>query len=248
MAQVEHEPLHVLKLEFAQRLLEVARGRLAKLRQAHVADPVFVDGELAEVVNVLDGGDLDHRPLEGDLNVLAGGRAEECHFDFRARLAAELVHRLRHRDVAGVFAFDLHDAIARHDARPVGRRVLHRRQHGEVAVLNVDVHADATEPALGVVHKMRVPGGRHELAVRVEHADHAPQCAVDKILVGQLATIDVVTPDALEYVDEQVEIGVRVVGGRVGVGLGINLGPDRQVQQQHPEHYAVENSSCSIGL
>ena len=110
------------------------------------------------------------------------------------------------------------------------------------------MHADAAEPALGVVHEVRVTGGRHELAVRVEHADHAPQRAVDEVLVRQLAAIDVVAPDALEYVDEQVEIGVGIVGARVGVGLGIDLGPDRQVHQQHPEHHAVENSSCSFGL
>ena len=92
------------------------------------------------------------------------------------------------------------------------------------------MHADTAEPALGIVHKMRVPGGRHEFAVRVEHADHAPQRAVHKIFVRQLATIDVVAPDALEHVDKQVEIGMGIVGGRVGVGLGINLGPYRQVQ------------------
>ena len=110
------------------------------------------------------------------------------------------------------------------------------------------MHANAAEPALGVVHEVRVTGGRHELAVRVEHADHAPQRAVDEILVRQLAAVDVVAPDALEYVDEQVEIGVGIVGARVGVGLGIDLGTDRQVHQQHPEHHAVENSSCSFGL
>ena len=112
VAQVEHESLHVLKLEFAQRLLQVPRGRLAKLRQPHIADLVFVDGELALVVDVLDGSHLDQCALESDIDVLTGGRPEKCHFDFRARLAAELVDRLRHRDVAGIFALNLHDAIA----------------------------------------------------------------------------------------------------------------------------------------
>ena len=212
VAQVEHEALHVLQLEFAQRLLEITRGCLTKLRQAHVAYLVFVDDELALVVDVLNSGDLDQRPLEGDLNVLPGGRSEERHFDFRTRLAPKLVHRLRHGNIAGVFALNLHDAVTRHDARLIGWRVLHRRQHCEVAILNVDVHADTAEPALGVVLEVRVLGRRHELAMGIEHAKHAPQRTVHKILVRQLAAINVVAPDALEHVDEQVEIGVRIVG------------------------------------
>ena len=248
MAQVEHETLHALHLELAQRLLQVARGRLAKLRQSHVADLVCADGEIALVVDVLDGGDLDQRPLEGDLDVLAGGWPEECHLDFGSRLAAQLVDRLRHGDVAGVLALDFHDAVARHDAGLVGRGILHRGEHGEVAVLNVDVHADTAELAFGIVHEMRIPGRRHELAVRVEHADHAPQRAVHEVLVRQLVAIDVILADALEHVDEQVEVGVGIVGGRVGVGLGVNLGPDRQVQQKQPEHHAMNDFPCSLGL
>ena len=66
------------------------------------------------------------------------------------------------------------------------------------------MNADSAEVTFRVLLEVGVLDRRHELTVRVELAKHPLQRAVNKVLIGQVAAIDVVAPDALEHVDEQV--------------------------------------------
>ena len=112
-------------------------------------------------------------------------------------------------------AVDIGDEIARHDAGLRRRRAVHRRDHLHQAVFHGDLDAEAAELAMrGFLH---VAPGRliHVTRMRVERRDHAVDGALDQL--GVVGLLDIVGPDPLEHVAEQIEL-------RIGVGVGGRLG------------------------
>ena len=92
----------------------------------------------------------------------------------RARRAAQLFHGVGQRHLLHVLAVDFHDAVARQNPRAKSRRIVHRRDHRDVAVLHLDDNAQPAKLPLGIVLQFLVIVRVKKFAVRVERRDHRP--------------------------------------------------------------------------
>ncbi len=129
---------------------------------------------------------------------------------FCAGIAAQLRDCVAEFHLLGGFAVDLEDLVARQQPGLEAGRVLHRGDDDEIAILRRNDDAEAAELALGIVlHPLEVIRV-HELAVRVQRAQHAPHRAVGEVVEGDFFLIHVILADELEGAGED---GDRRVAG-----------------------------------
>ena len=131
-----------------------------------------------------------------------------------------LVHSLFKRQPLNRGVVDLGDQVAGHDAGLRRRRVVHGRDHLDQAILHHDLDTESAELAVGgLLHVL--PGFViHVPRMRIERSDHAVDRAFDQL--GVVGLLDIVGPDPLEYLAEQIEL-------RIGVDTGRSAGDgDRQ--------------------
>ena len=131
-----------------------------------------------------------------------------------------LVHGLLQGQPLNRFIVDLGDEVARQDAGLRRGRVVHRRDHLDEAVLHRDLDAEPAELAVGGL--LHVAPGLliHVARMRIERGDHAVDRALDQ--PGVVGLLDIVGPDPLEHVAEQIEL-------RIGIGTGGGLGGRNQI-------------------
>ncbi len=249
VAQVNDEPLEARLFHLANRALQFIGGFLAELAEFHIADLVLVERVFALAVDVPDTGDLDDVPGELDFLLLLIGGAEDGDGDIGAGLAAQAADGVVEVELLGGLAVDLDNAVAGSEAGLAGGRELHGLRDGEDHALAGTVGADAQDDAhaaertLGVLAHVVVFAGLHELAVRVQRADHALERGVDELLVGDLSAIDVVLPDGFQHAGEQLNV---LVGVFLGGGLGVReIEPraEEEVQAEHGHKQAKEKAS-----
>ena len=111
---------------------------------------------------------------------------------------------------------DLGDQVARQDAGLRRRRIVDRRDHLDEAVLHRDLDAEPAELAVSRLLHV-VPGLLvHVARMRIERGDHAVDGAFDQL--GVVGLLDIVGPDPLEHLAEQIELRIGIVGTRRGLG------------------------------
>jgi hypothetical protein len=192
---------------------ELVVGALLKLLHAHVRDPI---GEKLG----RHTGDADHlahqiehdgfgraRPPDPELDVPAGSPAQV--FD-------EPIERLRR----GVPAVDADDGVAASDARALGRGTLDGSEHDELIVARLDLDADPSELAFGVVLERLEIVGRHVARVGVELGHHPLDRPGDEL--RPVDGVDVLVFDLDEHASKLLDRGVGCVASR-----GVGSAPDR---------------------
>ena len=123
-----------------------------------------------------------------------------------------LVDGLLQRKPLDRVAVDLRDQIARQDAGLRRRRIVDRRDYLDQAILHRDLDAEPAELAGGGLLHVAPRLVVHVARMRIERGDHAVDRALDQL--GVVGLFDVVGPDPLEHVAEQIElrIGIRNCG------------------------------------
>ena len=240
VAQVHDQRLRAAFLHDFHRAFEVVGGVFTKLREAHVADFIFVQRKFAAAVEVLDRVHLDHGAGEFVILGGGGGRADDADVHVGAGFAAEFFHGIADGHFFGGLAVDFHNAITGANAGFETGAVVHRRNDGDVRVLRGNHDAEAAKLAAGVFAEVVEFARLHVLGVRVEGGDHALERAVDEGFVGGLVAIDIVLVDHLQHTRELGDVGVGVVALLVGGVAEINLRPQNEVQGENRDDQTVE--------
>ena len=229
-SQIEHERVHTLLLEIGHRARELLSGRLAELRDAHVADART--RTRVENARAAHARHFDHFALQfvGERFCFFLPRHRE--FDVRPRCPAQFVHGVAQRHFLGRLAVDLEDNIARQQPRAKTGRPLHRRHDGQPVVLQTDDYAEPAELAFGVLlHPLEILR-IHEVAVRIQVGQHSAQRAVSKLLVVRLVLVHVILPHQLDGAGQRLHF-------LVGRNVLVHLRPCRhgkdQSQKDHEE-------------
>ena len=194
------------------------------------ADPDIAD--VAAIGVEADRLDLDDFALDRDVDRLVGALALDLQLGGGVDRPLHLVDGLLQGQALNRVAVDVGDQIARHDAGLRGRRAIHRRDHLDEAIFHRDLDAEAAELAVrGLLHV--VPGLLvHVARMRIERGDHAVDGALDQL--GVVGLLDIVGPDPLEHVAEQIELRIDVGVGRRPGGRDPELAPGpvtRRVRQ-----------------
>ena len=134
-----------------------------------------------------------------------------------------LVHGLLERQSLHRLVVDLGDQVARQDAGLRRRRVVHRRDHLDQAVLHRDLDAEPAELALGGLLHVAPGLVVHVARMRVERGDHAVDRAFDQL--GVVGLLDVVGPDPLEHLAEQIELRIGVAAPAPALAAAIQCAP-----------------------
>jgi hypothetical protein len=79
--------------------------------------------------------------------------------------------------------------------------------------------------------------------VGIESIEHALERAVDKFLVTELASVDVIVAHAFEDDRKELEVGVDFVLFAAGRGGKINLRSDNEIQTKDDGEGTVKQSS-----
>ena len=198
-----------LLLDFGDRRIETILRLLGEGADADIAD-ILVFGvrlDRAHADDVAD--DLD---VERFLAFAQDGQR-----DRRIDLAAHLVDGLVEGETLDLLAIKLGDEIVGHDAGPGGGRFVDRRHHLDDAVFHGHFDAQPAEFAAGLhLHVLEALGG-HVARMRIERGQHAVDRRFDQLLFFR--HFDIVRPDAIEHVAEEIKllvsVRVRRRGGRV---------------------------------
>ncbi len=191
-AQIQDDRSRAARAQRVYHASQITRRISAERRQLHVTDAV-------RETSATNGAHFDRATGERQNRMLAG----------ESRSAALTVQRQPHR-AAGRTAqrgLDLLDAeterrlpvdrddwIAGPDAGAVGGTTRHRSDHGDDAVANVDLEANANGLASRQLQRLPVPRRREELAMGVVHFLHE---------TGRSAAVHVVRRDRVDVVFAQ---------------------------------------------
>jgi hypothetical protein len=159
--------------------------------------------------------DLDDFALDRNVDRLVRALALDLQLGAGVDRSLHLVDRLLQGQALNGVAVDRGDEIARQDAGLRRRRAVHRRDHLHQAVFHRDLDPEPTELAMGGL--LHVFPGRliHVARMRIKRGDHAIDGALDQF--GVVGLLDIIGPDALEHVAEQIQL-------RIGVGAGSRAG------------------------
>ena len=149
---------------------------------------------------------------DGDVDRLVRALALDLEPGLGIDRTLHLVDGLLERQPLNLVVVDLGDQVAGQDAGLGRRRVVHRRHDLDQAVLHRDLDAEPAELAVGrLLHVL--PGlVIHVTRMRVQRGDHAVDGAFDQLAVVGL--LDIVGPDPLEHLAEQIELRIGVSAHR----------------------------------
>jgi hypothetical protein len=191
----------------------------------------LADPEVADAVAQIVGAYGMHADLlTGDVEVVGLGPALAQHADrhLGAGTPPHLFHGVGQLHVLGDQAVDLHDAIARLQPGPVGRRAFDGGHYGQNVVAERDLDAQPAEAARGLDLHLPIALGVQERAVRVQAAQSALDGAVDQLLGRHFVYVLVL--DDGQHLGEQPELLVRRPVLRALAGHG-----PAERQSQHDE-------------
>lgn len=226
--EVQHEGSRTLILERGEGVLHLAARAVLETANPYVGDIV----RQHPASHALDADDLA-RDREGDRLLLPLAPHRDLHL--RAGLAPELLDDLLKQEVFRRLFLDEDDLIARLHAGLVRRGILDGRHHGQHAVADRNLHAQAAEAARGLdLHLLEVFGAQIG-RMGVERAEHAPDGAANQFFGVHL--VDVVLLHEAQDLAEgpQLRIGARLA--RRQIRDGAHRHPrDEQRQSAGPYH------------
>ena len=192
VAEVENQGLHPLALELVEGFFQLLGRVLDEAADSDVADlAVLVEHEVPLVVGLAavaeDARNINDRAVHRECLGLFLTLVKDRELDGSAGTAGEDLDGLVGVHPFGRLSVDLHDEIARENARLVSRGPDHRRDDLEPVQLGVhaDLNADAAETSLDLPLELPPLARVDERRVRVEVLEHPLQRALE-----QLAAID----------------------------------------------------------
>src|SRR5262245_52680206 len=161
VAEVQDQRLHPVLAELVQRAVHVVGRLLLELAEPQIRHAV---------TQVMRPNGLHADLLAGDLEILRLRPAFPHHgdHDLGGRPAPHLLDGVGQLHVLGDEAVDLHDAVARLQACPMGRGPFDGRHHGEHVVPQRDLDAEAAEAARRLHLHLAIALGVEERGVRIE--------------------------------------------------------------------------------
>ena len=226
--QIEHQGSRTLILERGEGVLDFAARAVLEAANPDVGD---VLGQ-HPASNALDADD-PARDGEGEQFLLPFAPHGDLHL--RAGLAPKLLDDLLEREVLRGFFLDEDDLIARLHAGLVRRGILDGRHHGQHAVADRNLHAQASEAARGLHLHLLEEFGIQIGRMGVERAEHSPDGAADELLRVHL--VDVVLLDEAQDLAEGSQFGIRARLARRRIHDGARRHPrNEQRQRAGPNH------------
>src|SRR5215471_2763065 len=226
VAQIEEQRLHAVLRGLVERRRHVTGRLLLELPELHVGDAAAEIGRahrlhpdlLARDVEILRLGPA--LPHDGDRHLRAG-------------LAAHALDRVGQLHVLRDETVDLHDAVARLQAGPVGGRALDRGHDGEDIVAQRDLDAETAEASAGLDLHLLVAVRIEERAVRIEAAQGALDRVVDEVLRRDLVDV-LVLHDGEDLGEElQLLVGLALIRALAGDGSAERQGEHHQECADH---------------
>ncbi len=252
VAQVEYEPLERTIPEQLVEVLDHRRTRVLLERgDAQVAVAILDQFRL-------DALHLDHFARQGDVDRFCLPLADDRQSDLRLRLAAHALDGVGQRQPLDERVVDLEDEVAGLDSRPVGRRVLDRRDDLDQTVFHADLDTDAAELALRSYLQVLERVGIKVARVGVEVREHAADGMGDQLLVFD--RLDIAALDRVEHFGKGAQFLDGQAGSRFLVRDRRKLQADQYAAQQsgadqpglsqlaHLSHSRAHHSVCVINL
>ncbi len=228
VSQIEHQGPRALILERGEGFLHLP------VRAALEAADAYV-GDIAGQHPASHALDAAYLARDGELYGFLLPFAPHRDLHLRSGLAPKPLDDFLEREVLRRLLFDEDDLIARLHADLIRRGIFDGRHHGQHAVSNRNLHAQATEAARGFdLHLLEVFGtqvGR----MGVQRAEHAPDGAANELPGVHL--VDVILLHQAQHLAEGPQLRIRARLARRQIRNGTHRHPrDEQRQNAHPNH------------